>query len=92
MHYKQGHIHSDIRQVSGYARLRKVRNKIKKSCPDWDENSLVNCLIIFPEIEKEKEKEFNYSLDCLSEICCNPDNEIKAYQKVYKLGIALPMI
>ena len=92
LHYKQSHIHSDIRQVSGYARLRKVRNEIKKGCPNWDENSLINCLIIYPEIEKEKEKEFNYSLDCLSEICCNPDNEIKAYHKVYKLGISLPTI
>lgn len=90
LHYKRGHIHSDIRQVSGYARLRKVRNEVKKSCPDWDENSLVNCLIIYPEIERQKD--FNYSLDFLSKICGNPENEIKAYQKVYKLGIALPMI
>lgn len=90
LNYKQGHIHSDIRQVSGYARLRKVRNEIKKSCPDWDENSLINCLIIYPEIERQKD--FNYSLDFLSKICGNPENEIKAYQKVYKLGIALPMI
>lgn len=90
LHYKQGHIHSDIRQVSGYARLRKVRNEIKKSCPDWDENSLVNCLIIYPEIERQKD--FNYSLDFLSKICGNPENEIKAYHKVYKLGISLPFI
>ena len=90
LHYKQGHIHSDIRQVSGYARLRIVRNEIKKSTPNWNENSLINCLIIYPEIEKQKD--FNYTLACLSKICVNPDNEIKAYHKVYKLGIALPMI
>lgn len=90
LHYKQGHIHSDIRQVSGYSRLRKVRDEIKKSTPSWNENSLINCLIIYPEIEKQKD--FNYTLDCLSKICGNPDNEIKAYHKVYKLGIKLPMI
>lgn len=32
-HYKHGHIHSDICQVSGYARLKKVRIKLKKNSP-----------------------------------------------------------
>lgn len=87
LHYKQSHIHSDIRQVAGYARLRKVRNDLGLNV---ESDEIIKCLIIYPEIALEKD--FNYSLEFLSKICGNPENEIKAYHKVYKLGIKLPLI
>lgn len=44
LHYKLGHIHEDIRQVSGYARLKKVREKL-----DINDDRNISCLIILSE-------------------------------------------
>ncbi|GET44988.1 5-methylcytosine restriction system specificity protein McrC [Capnocytophaga felis] len=78
--YDYGHIHEDIRQVSGYARLKKVREKIGLSEQD-DKN--INCLIIYPKIV-----EANKNL-CWEEFL-KEENEIKSYYKIFKLGIKLP--
>lgn len=92
LHYQQGHIHQDIRQVSGYARLKRVRNE----CEVYDDINL-NCLIIYPIIEENKEDE-NFTLEeiqrhlNLKNEKAEYINEIKAYHKVYKLGVALPYI
>lgn len=86
LHYKQGHIHSDIRQVSGYSRLRKVRKEINL-CKNDDSN--INCLIIYPKIEKT---ETDFTLDKIKDSFDDKDNAVKAYHKVYKLGIFLPTI
>lgn len=88
LHYKQSHIHSDIRQVSGYARLSKVRNKIKSRTPTWDENSIIDCFIIYPSLDKSATTEFDFSLGNIRK----QYSKINAYHKVYKLGIALPII
>lgn len=75
--YDNEHIHEDIRQVSGYARLKKVREKI--GFGESDKN--VNCLIIYPNIENG-----NKTIDF------DKKEEIKHYYKMYKLGIELPII
>lgn len=87
LHYKQGHIHSDIRQVSGYARLRKVRNELNL---DVENDTHVDCLIIYPDLHADKD--FIYSTNNISAEIKKEENKIKAYHKVYKLGIKLPVI
>src|SRR5690606_16133408 len=69
--------HEDIRQVSGYARLKNVRQKAGVSSQD----KLLDCLIIYPDQE---------ALESI------PENlkqvEIKAYERVYKVGVKLPTL
>lgn len=80
--YNYSQIHEDIRQVAGYARLKKVREEVGLQA---NNNEEISCLIIYP---KPIETEFNTKLvidSLLSE-------EIMAYYKVYKLGINLPTI
>ncbi len=83
LHYQHGQIHEDIRQVSGYARLKKVR----KECNILDDTH-IKCLIIYPTLEVVSE---SFTLDKIKEHL-SEENEIKAYHKVYKLGIQLPVI
>lgn len=81
--YNYSHIHEDIRQVAGYARLNKVREKLKHS-----QNEEIPCLIIYPvPIGKE-----NYSVDLKISNLLRKNNEIQAYHQIYKLGVALPII
>ncbi|WP_172918999.1 5-methylcytosine restriction system specificity protein McrC [Capnocytophaga canis] len=74
--YDYGHIHEDIRQVSGYARLKKVREKIGFS---EDNDTHIDCLIIYPTI-KNGNIEINFE----------KKEKIKLYHKVFKLDIKLP--
>ncbi|MBN9293267.1 MAG: restriction endonuclease [Flavobacteriia bacterium] len=84
LHYKKGHIHQDIRQVSGYARLKKVR----KDCGlNETDDTHIKCLIIYPVLENGLE---DFSLENIRKQL--DENEIKAYHKVYKLGVSLPVI
>lgn len=83
LHYQKSHIHQDIRQVSGYARLKKVREKCKVS-DDFN----IACLIVYPLLGGD---EINFSLEKIKEKL-SEENEIKAYHKVYKLGIQLPVL
>ncbi len=78
LHYQNGHIHDDIRQVAGYARLKKVRKKLNI---DDDDDRNIDCLIIYPDLENGED---SLSLKNLLR------NEIKPYHKVYKLGLKLP--
>lgn len=69
--------HEDIRQVSGYARLKNVRQKAGVT----NQDQLLDCLIIYPDQEglesiPEKFKEV----------------EIDAYERVYKVGVKLPTL
>lgn len=80
LHYTIGHLHEDIRQVSGYARLNKVREKLKV----YDDSN-IDCLIIYPDME-------NGETDLSFENIRKKRQPIKAYYKVYKLGIKLPLI
>ncbi len=82
LHYQIGHLHQDIRQVAGYARLKKVREKLKVF-----DDTTIDCLIIYPDIENGVE---NLSLDNI--IKEENRKKIKAYHKVYKLGVKLPFI
>lgn len=84
LHYKHGHIHEDIRQVSGYARLKRVRDE----CNVTDDSN-INCLVIYPKVENADL--VDYSLDNISKLL-NEDNMIKPYYKVFKLGVELPWI
>jgi len=80
LHYKTGQIHNDIRQVAGYARLNKVRDKL-----GVDDDTNIDCLIIYPDMENGIENM------CLENIKDNMKG-IPAYYKVYKLGVKLPVI
>lgn len=84
LHYKLGHIHEDIRQVSGYARLKQVRKKL-----NINDDRNINCLIIYPTLD---EQECSFQLDEIVESFNKESNQIKAYHKVYKLGITLPTL
>ena len=80
LQYKDGHLHQDIRQVAGYARLNKVRTKLGVK-----DDTTIDCLIIFPDIEGGIE---DFTLDTI----LAKRTEIEAYHKVYKLGVKLPSI
>lgn len=80
LHYKTGQIHKDIRQVAGYARLKKVRKEL-----GIDDDRNIDCLIIYPDMENGIEK---LSLENIK----GKLKEIPAYYKVYKLGVKLPVI
>ena len=73
--YEDSRVIDDIRQVSGYARLEAVYNEFK-----IEENKLIDCLIIYPSLEENKELNFK-KLDT-----------IKKYAKIYKQSISIPLI
>lgn len=73
--YSDRHIHQDIRQVSGYSRLTKVYNELK-----LDDDVLIDCLIIYPDFNSEKE------------LVLSDKRAISAYRNMYKLGLRLPLI
>jgi len=79
LHYNYGQIHEDIRQISGYARLTKVKNKLPKI-----ENE-IPCLIIYPKFLGDQR-------DGQLKITELLNNKINAYHEVYKIGIDLPFI
>jgi 5-methylcytosine-specific restriction enzyme subunit McrC len=69
----------DYRQISGYARLKSVYDKLKI----YDESNIVqlaiDCLIIYPEQKNSSEKiELNKKVD------------LDSYVQFYKLGVKLP--
>lgn len=88
LHYQNSHIHQDIRQVAGYARLKRVRKELKID-PNDDRN--IACLIIYPTLSPETS---DLSLAILKNKMEDPNGtyEIKAYHKLYKIGIPLPVI
>lgn len=84
LHYKQSHIHQDVRQVSGYARLKKVR----KECGFEGSDAHINCLIVYPSLRNTED---SFSITAIQDKLVEK-NEIKAYHKIYKLGIKLPTL
>lgn len=82
LHYQNSQIHNDIRQVSGYSRLNKVREKL-----EIKDDRNIDCLIIYPVLDKE----FNDTDLSLNNIK-QERQEIKSYYKIYKLGVHLPTI
>ncbi|SDH85211.1 McrBC 5-methylcytosine restriction system component [Chryseobacterium taeanense] len=79
LHYNYSQVHNDIRQVAGYARLKKVKNQ----SPQLNEE--IECLIIYP---KPIDGICNNNLN-LGELKWD---EVSVYHKVYKIGISLPTI
>jgi 5-methylcytosine-specific restriction enzyme subunit McrC len=69
-------LHNDIRQVSGYARLKSIRNKAGVSDP----NLLLKALIIFPDLTSQDEK-----IDLKK-------TAVEQYEQVWKVGIRLPKL
>jgi len=78
--YQNGHLHEDIRQVAGYARLNKVRTELKIK-----DDRNIPCLIIYPDMVNGVD---DFSLINIR----NSKRSIKAYYNVYKLGVKLPVI
>lgn len=66
----------DIRQVSGYARMKSIRKKL-----DVDNHSLIPCLIVFPNQECPKVIPDNKEW-----------TEEGRYLDIYKVGVQLPVI
>ena len=62
--------------MSGYARLTEVYKKLGLE----NSNELIDCLIIYPSLEENKELNFK-KLDT-----------IKSYAKIYKQSISIPLI
>jgi 5-methylcytosine-specific restriction enzyme subunit McrC len=75
---KLGNNHSDVRQVSGYARLEKVYKHLEKKYPES-----INCLIIYPNQENGLEDLKDAKL---------LEKHISGYFGIYKLGIKLPTL
>ncbi|WP_333888584.1 5-methylcytosine restriction system specificity protein McrC [Sphingobacterium siyangense] len=80
--YQTGHLHQDIRQVAGYARLNRVREKLKLKV---DEDRNINCLIIYPDI-------INGEVDLSLKNIYEAKQPIEAYYNIYKIGVKLPFI
>lgn len=76
--YLQGVHHEDIRQVSGYARLKEVYEEL-----GVEKGKLIDCLIIHPDQEN--------GIDDFSDVDLRK-TEVDHYFDVYKLGVKLPII
>ena len=98
--YAKSHIHKDIRQVSGYSRLKKVINEMKSKNKEWKENQILDCLIIYPHLHQPDHDGshnppsllHNFSIENIKKQFDNEDNQITAYHKIFKLGINLPIL
>jgi 5-methylcytosine-specific restriction enzyme subunit McrC len=79
--YMYGKNHTDMRQLSGYARLDFVHEKL--GLPT-DANSLIDALVIYPDIETGHTSEDGGPIDQIMQA-------IKGYKRMFKLGIKLPV-
>lgn len=68
--------HQDIRQVSGYSRLRRIRERAKVS-----PNKMLDCVIVYPDLKS--------GVDTISDLLVSG---IKEYEKVWKVGVRLPLV
>lgn len=76
--YENGNINTDdIRQISGYARLKKIYKFLK-----LEEDKIIDCLVIYSNQNANREdfKGDNFSIE-----------EEKEYNRFYKIGIELPI-
>lgn len=76
--YQTGFNNDDIRQVSGYARLKVVYDKLGK-----DYNTIIDCLIIYPDQE-------NGNVDLKQADLMG--SEIKHFVQFYKVSVKLPVV
>lgn len=82
--YKPGYIgkshqglHADIRQISGYARLREIRNRLKA----FDKDLLLGCVIVYPDLNNGSKE--------IKEL---RKTEVTQYEKAWKVGVRLPVV
>jgi 5-methylcytosine-specific restriction enzyme subunit McrC len=75
--YENSYEIDDIRQVSGYARLRKVVEEL-----EIPKSQIVDCLIIYPNVNGRVDLK-NVNLK---------ENEIAQFVQFYKIGVQLPQI
>lgn len=73
-------VHENVRQISGYARLKKVYQYLDKKYPESND-----CLIIYPDIDNGI---LTIEMDSFSDDII----PIEAYHGVYKLGVKIPVI
>ncbi|WP_189394885.1 5-methylcytosine restriction system specificity protein McrC [Mesonia mobilis] len=78
--YLNGRNNRDMRQVSGYARLKKVYDVLYN---DKEYNKLIDCLIIYPDQKTGLKKITGNDLK---------QNLIPDYMNIYKLGVVLPTV
>jgi 5-methylcytosine-specific restriction enzyme subunit McrC len=76
--YLDGKYNEDIRQVSGYARLKKVYEEL-----GVESGNLIDCLIIYPDQKSGFEDLEDTDLK---------SKRIEHYVDIYKLGVKLPFI
>jgi 5-methylcytosine-specific restriction enzyme subunit McrC len=78
MKYQKTYERDDIRQLSGYSRIKRVVEELGLNF-----NQVVDCLIIYPDQETGKVDLKNVDLK---------KNTISEFVNFYKLGIKLPKI
>jgi 5-methylcytosine-specific restriction enzyme subunit McrC len=77
--YKESNINKeDIRQVSGYARMKSVYKELEK-----DDHQTIDCLIIYSDQKANRKNFVNDNFDFVPE---------SSYVRFYKIGIELPII
>lgn len=76
--YSKGHENVDVRQVSGYARLKSVYTTLNKPL-----NEMIDCLIVYPDQEHGLENFDNIDLKAFA---------IDPYLQMYKVGVKLPVM
>lgn len=76
--YINGKNDDDIRQVSGYARLKRVYDALNKQ-----KGEIIDCLIIHPDQENGFEDLLKVDFK---------EKEIDQYNDVYKVGVKLPLV
>lgn len=92
LHYSHRSVHQDIRQVSGYARLNKVRKELEIT-----DDRHIDCLIIYPDmyngVDLEDVDRFRerFSIEVIRKFFEDSNSQIAAYHRVYKLGVKLPI-
>ena len=80
--WKKSTNHDDVRQVSGYARLKSVYEALNKK----DYSQTIDAMIIYPDLSED-------GLDKLSkENILSKRKEEKLYNRIFKLGVKLPLV
>lgn len=75
---------NDMRQLSGYSRLRKVYDLLKV-----DKQKVIDCLVIYPN---RLTGQNNNNLENFDELLSDPSNVINEYVGFYKISVDLPCI
>lgn len=76
--YQDGNVSTeDIRQISGYARLKKIYKFL-----EFEEDKIIDCLVVYSNQNSNRKdfKDENFNIE-----------EEKEYTKFYKIGIELPV-